>query len=112
MAIPTEQEIGKDTFLPVLRLWRAAFGLGDAFLHLFKIRSGNDRLVNILEDHPVFRIIIVPSLIFEGLGIGLEFDHIAAVFLLGKDLLYRGLENSCPYNCLRKHSLDQDGTDP
>ena len=59
--------------------------LNDFLLHLFKGISVDDRLVNILEDHPVFLRIITASLVFEGLGIGLKIDDITAILLLRKN---------------------------
>ena len=91
VAVAAEQQISKDTFLPIMRFRCTAFRLGNASLHLLKVLSGNNRLVNILEDHPILWVVIIPPFILEGLGIGLEIDNIAAVFLLREDFLHCGL---------------------
>jgi len=47
--------------------------------------------MDIEEDCPVFLRVFNPAFHFVGLGIGLEVDHIAAVFLQGEDLLDGGM---------------------
>ena len=56
-------------------------------LHPFKGFPVDDRLVFVFENHPVFLRILYPAFVFEGLGIGLEIDHVAAILLLCKDFL-------------------------
>ena len=45
--------------------------------------------MDVLEDHPILRVVLHPPLVLEGLGVGLEVDDVAAVFLLREDLLDR-----------------------
>ena len=56
------------------------------FLYLLVSLPVDDRLMDILEDDPVFFRVLQPSLIFERLGVGFEIDNVTAVFLVGKDL--------------------------
>lgn len=85
-AIGTVQKVLKDTLFSVLWLWCTTLCfLNDFLLHLFKGVPVDDRLVNILEDHPVFLRIITASLVFERLGIGLKIDNITAILLLRKN---------------------------
>ena len=60
-------------------------------LYLFPSHPVNDGLMDIEEDCPVFLRVFNPAFHFVGLGIGLEVDHIAAVFLQGEDLLDGGM---------------------
>ena len=60
-------------------------------LHLFPSHTVNDGLMNIKEDGPVFLRVFNPALHFVGLGIGLEVNYIAAVFLQGEDFLNGGM---------------------
>ena len=60
-------------------------------LHLFPSHPVNDGLMDIEEDCPVFFRVFNPTLHLVGLGIGLEVDHIAAVFLQGEDFLDGGV---------------------
>ena len=47
--------------------------------------------MDIEEDCPVFFRVFNPALHLVGLGIGLEVDHIATVFLQGEDFLDGGM---------------------
>ena len=67
VAITTEQQIAEYAFLAVFRLWCAAFGFGYERLYLFKIVPCNNRLVNILEDCPILRIIRKSCFVLERL---------------------------------------------
>ena len=60
-------------------------------LYLFPSRPINDGLVNIEEDRPVFFRVFNAAFHLVGLGISLEVDNIAAVFLQGKDFLDGGM---------------------
>ena len=60
-------------------------------LHLFPSHPVNDGLMDIEEDCPVFFRVFNPTLHFVGLGIGLEVNYIATVFLQGEDFLNGGM---------------------
>ena len=47
--------------------------------------------MDIEEDCPVFLRVFDPPLYLVGLGIALEIDHVAAVFLQGEDFLDGGV---------------------
>ena len=53
-AISTVKKARENAFLLVLVLWRSALGLFHKLLHLLPSIAINDRLVNILEDRPIF----------------------------------------------------------
>ena len=53
-AISAVKKACENAFLLVLILWRSALGLFDELLHLFPRVTINDRLVNVLEDRPIF----------------------------------------------------------
>ena len=57
VAIPTVEIIRKQMLLTIVVLRRAALGLRLDLLYPFKRRSVDDRLVDVLEDHPVIGII-------------------------------------------------------
>lgn len=85
-AVGAVQQIRKDALFAILRFRRTALcPLDDLLLYLLKGVPVDNRLVNILEDDPVFFQVIDAGLILEGFGVGLEIDHIAAVFLLGQN---------------------------
>ena len=85
-AVGAVQQIRKDALFAILRFRRTALcPLDDLLLYLLKGVPVDNRLMNILEDDPVFFRVIDAGLILEGFGVGLEIDHIAAVFLLGQD---------------------------
>ena len=58
-------------------------------LHLFPCDAVNDRLIE--KDCPVFLRVFEPPLYLVGLGIALEVDHVAAIFLQGEDFLDGGV---------------------
>ena len=68
--MPTISAIEKareDAFLLVLVLWWSAFGLFYELLYLFPSVTVNDRLVNVLEDRPIFLRVLNSGFIAEGL---------------------------------------------
>ena len=90
VAIPAVQQVAEDALHSVFWRGRSAFGFGDPLLHLFKVCPLNDRFVNVFEHRPVFWVVFQPCFVFEGLGVGLEIDDVAAVFLLCQNLLHGG----------------------
>ena len=66
-AISAIKKAREDAFLLVLVLWRSALGLFDELLHLFPRVTINDRLVNVLEDCPIFFWVLNARFVAEGL---------------------------------------------
>ena len=60
-------------------------------LHLFPSHPVNDGLMDIEEDCPVFLRVFNLTFHLVGLGVGLEVNYIAAVFLQGEDFLNGGM---------------------
>ena len=85
-AISTVKKARENAFLLVLVLWRSALGLFHKFLHLFPSITINDRLVNVLEDRPIFFRVLNSGFIAKGLGSAFEIDDVTAVFLLREHL--------------------------
>ena len=57
----------KNAFLQVLVLGRSALGLFNQLLHLLPSVAVNDRLVNVLEDCPMFLRVLNSRFVTEGL---------------------------------------------
>ena len=53
-AISTVKKAREDAFLLVLVFWRSAFSLFHKLLYLLPSVTVDDRLVNVLEDCPIF----------------------------------------------------------
>ena len=85
-AVSAIEQVSKHTLLAVLLVGSAAFRFADPFLHLFKGTPFDNGFMDILEHCPVFFRIVEPRLLFEGFGVGLEIDHITAIFLQGQNL--------------------------
>lgn len=60
-------------------------------LYLFSCGTVDDRLMHIEEDRPVFLGIFNAALHLIGLGIALEVDNVAAVFLQSEEFLDSGM---------------------
>ena len=84
-AVRAVDKIAENAFRSVFLFGRAALGLADQLLHLFKGGAVDDRLMHVLEYHLLFFRRFKTFLVFEGLGIGLEIDNVAAVFLPRED---------------------------
>ena len=69
-AVGTIQQIRKDVLFGVLRLWRPSLRFCNQLLYALKSIPVNERLMNILEDRPVFYGISQPGFVLEGLGVG------------------------------------------
>ena len=85
-AISTVKKAREDAFLLVLVLWRSALSLFYKLLHLLPRVAVNDRLVNVLEDCPIFFWVLNSCFVSERLLRALEVDDITAVFLLCEHL--------------------------
>lgn len=82
-AIGADQQAGKHIVFSAVGAAFADFS--PLLLHLLIHSTLNDRLMDILEHHPIFTVIADPLLIFVGLGISLEIENVAAVFLQGEN---------------------------
>ena len=78
-AICAVQQVAEYVLIAVFRFRRTAFYISCKLLHNFKIFTAYDRLVDILENYPIFRIVVNSSAVFEGSGGGFEIDDISAV---------------------------------
>ena len=81
-AISAVKKAREDAFLLILILWRSAFGLFHKLLYLLPRVTVNDRLVNVLEDCPIFFWILNSGFVAEGFRCAFEVDDVTAVFLL------------------------------
>lgn len=82
-AVGTDQESGEHI---VFTLIGAAFAdFAPFLLHLFKDSTFNDRLMDVLEDYPIFTVILQTLLVLVRLGVGLEIEDITAILLQGQD---------------------------
>ena len=84
-AIGTVKQVTEHIAFPIFRLRITAAGFAYKLLYLFKGFTVNNRLVNILENHPFIFGICISRFILEWFGAGFKIDDIAAVFLPGED---------------------------
>ena len=63
--------------------------LAPLLLHLLKYGPFDDRLVDVLEDDPVFPVVGEPLFVLVRLGVGLEVENVAAILLLAEVQLLR-----------------------
>ena len=89
VTITAVEIIGQQMLFSVVALRSTALRICVDLLHPLKHRSVDDSLMNILEDHPLIRVVRQPSLVAEVLGIGLEIDYITAILLISQDIPYR-----------------------
>ena len=101
-AIRSVQQVAEYVLIAVFRFRRTALYISCKLLHDFEIFTAYDRFVDILENYPIFRIIVDPSAVFEGPGGGFEIDDISAVFLPLQDTGNRG---ALPLVGIRLHLL-------
>ena len=64
-AIGTVKQVTEHIAFPIFRLRITAAGFAYKLLYLFKGFTVNNRLVNILENHPFIFRICIPRFIFE-----------------------------------------------
>ena len=83
-AIGTHQQTGKHIAFPIVGT--ALAYLPSLLLDLLPHGAVNDRLMHILENDPVFTVILDPLFVLIGFGIGLEVEDIAAILLQGQYL--------------------------
>lgn len=81
-AIGAYQEAGEHIAFPVVGSALADFP--PLLLDLFPYGTINDRLMHILENDPVFTVILDPLFVLVGFGIGLEVEDITAILLEGQ----------------------------
>ena len=82
-AVRTDQKAGKHMFLTFMSA--ALTDLSPPLLNFLPGGPVNDGLMHILEDCPILAVIFNAALVFVGLGVGLEIENIAAIFLERKD---------------------------
>ena len=82
-AVGTDQQAGKHVVFSVVGTALADFAT--LLLHLLIHSTFDDRLMDVLEHHPIFTVIVDPFLILVGLGISFEIENVAAVFLQGEN---------------------------
>ena len=87
-AVSADQKVGEHIALPFVGT--ALADLAPLLLDLLKDGPLNDGLMDILEDDPVLPVILQPFLVLVRLGVGLEVEDVAAVFLQGQDLGHGG----------------------
>ena len=78
-AVSAYQQAGEHIFLTLMGPALADFPA--LFLYFLPCRPLDDRFMYIEEDSPIFTVIFQPPLIFVGLGVGLEVEHVPAIFL-------------------------------
>ena len=78
-AVSTDQKAGEHIVPAIVGTALADFA--PLLLHLFKDRSLNNRLVDVLEDNPILTVILQPLFVLVGFGVGLEVENVTTVFL-------------------------------
>ena len=86
-AISADQKAGEHIALPFVGA--ALADLAPLLLHLLKYGPFDDRLVDVLEDDPVFPVVGEPLFVLVRLGVGLEVENVAAILLLAEVQLLR-----------------------
>ena len=84
-AVGTAQEVAEDALGAVDLLGLPGLGGGQQLLHLLEGGPVDDGLVAVREDQPVLPGVVDALVVLEGLGAGLEVDHVAAVLLSVED---------------------------
>ena len=85
-AIGAVEKFKEHTLFSVFLVRSSPLCRNGQLLHLLENVTGDYRIVDVLKDLPIRRIVRDPFLVLEGLGVGFEVDHVSAVFLLSKDL--------------------------
>ena len=83
-AISADQKAGEHIALPFVGA--ALADLAPLLLHLLKYGPFDDRLVDVLEDDPVFPVVGEPLFVLVRLGVGLEVENVAAILLQREDV--------------------------
>ena len=87
-AVSTDQKAGKHIVLAFVGAALADFS--PLLLHLLKYGPLDDRLVDVLEDDPIFTVILQPLFVLVGFRIGLEVENVAAILLQRQDFGHGG----------------------
>lgn len=82
-AVGADQQSGKHIVFSVVGTALADFS--PFLLHLLIDSPLDDRLMDILEHHPILTVIVDPLLILVGLGISFEIENVTTVFLQGEN---------------------------
>ena len=87
-AVGTDQQTGEHVVLAFVGAALANFS--PLLLYLLKYGPFDDRLVNVLEDDPIFTVILQPLFVLVGFRIGLEVENVAAILLQRQDFGHGG----------------------
>ena len=87
-AVGTDQQAGEHIVLAFVGAALADFS--PLLLYLLKYGPFDDRLVDVLEDDPIFTVILQPLFVLVGFRIGLEVENVAAILLQRQDFGYGG----------------------
>ena len=82
-AIGADQQAGKHIVLSIVGA--ALTDFAPFLLHLLIHSTLDDRLMDVLEHHPILAVIVDSLLILVGFGISFEIENVAAVFLQGEN---------------------------
>ena len=82
-AIGADQQAGKHIVFSVVGA--ALTDFAPFLLHLLIHSTLDDRLMDVLEHHPILAVIVDSLLILVGFGISFEIENVAAVFLQGEN---------------------------
>ena len=87
-AVGTDQQTREHVVLAFVGATLADFS--PLLLHLLKYGPLDNRLVDVLEDDPIFTLILQPLFVLVGFRIGLEVENVAAILLQRQDFGHGG----------------------
>ena len=82
-AIGADQQAGKHIVFSIVGA--ALTDFAPLLLHLLIHSTLDDRLMDVLEHHPILTVIVDSFLILVGLGISFEIENVTTVFLQGEN---------------------------
>ena len=87
-AIGADQQAGKHIVFSIVGA--ALTDFAPLLLHLLIHSTLDDRLMDVLEHHPILAVIVDSLLILVGFGISFEIENVTTVFLQGENFGYCG----------------------
>ena len=87
-AIGADQQAGKHIVFSIVGA--ALTDFAPLLLHLLIHSTLDDRLMDVLEHHPILTVIVDSLLILVGFGISFEIENVTTVFLQGENFGYCG----------------------
>ena len=87
-AISADQQAGKHIVFSIVGA--ALTDFAPLLLHLLIHSTLDDRLMDVLEHHPILTVIVDSLLILVGFGISFEIENVTTVFLQGENFGYCG----------------------